>query len=78
MSDDLFPGQDIALLGFVRCEAAVQPGAAFYSTELREFLLPYDVVREAKAPDETLLAFLQTTYEAAANLGKWDRAALEA
>ena len=54
-----------------------EPGEAFYSAELREFLLPYDVVRGSETPDETLLDFLQTTYEAAANLGKWDRTALE-
>jgi len=58
-------------------EATVQPEGAFYSPELREFLLPYDRVRLADAPDETLLAFLQSTYEAAADLGRWDRAALE-
>ncbi|MGH8734143.1 MAG: DUF5996 family protein, partial [Burkholderiales bacterium] len=46
-------------------------------TDLREFLLPYDVVRESAAPDDTLRAFLQSTYEAAADLGKWDRGALE-
>jgi hypothetical protein len=40
-------------------------------------LLPYDVVRTAEFPDRVLLAFLQTTYEAAANLGEWDRAAVE-
>ena len=57
--------------------ASVKPAAAFYSTDLREFILPYDVVRESATPDATLLDFLQTTYEAAANLGKWDRAALE-
>ena len=57
--------------------AQVQPGAAFYSPALREFILAYDVVRQAASPDETLLGFLQTTYEAAANLGRWDRAALE-
>jgi hypothetical protein len=56
---------------------AVQPGEAFYSNDLREFILAYDVVRQSKSPDETLLEFLQTTYEAAANLGKWDRNALE-
>jgi len=55
----------------------VEPGAAFYSGDLREFLLPYDEVRRAPAPDATLLAFLQSTYEAAANLAGWDRAALE-
>ncbi len=57
--------------------APVRPGAAFYSGELREFILPYDTVREAESPDDTLLEFVQATYEAAADLGKWDRAALE-
>jgi Family of unknown function (DUF5996) len=57
--------------------APLRPGAAFYSQEAREFILPYDAVRQSASPDTTLLDFLQTTYEAAANLGKWDRAALE-
>jgi hypothetical protein len=57
--------------------AAVQPAGAFYSTDLKEFILPYDVVRQSSTPDETLLGFLQSTYEAAANLGSWDRPALE-
>jgi hypothetical protein len=57
--------------------APVKPAAAFYSADLREFVLPYDVVRQAKSPDATLLEFLQTTYEAGANLASWDRAALE-
>jgi hypothetical protein len=57
--------------------APVVPEAAFYSEDLREFILPYDVVRQAPAPEETLLDFLQSTYEAAADLGRWDRAALE-
>ncbi len=61
--------------GFAR--AAVKPKDAFYSSELREFLLPYDSVRLAESPDDTLLDFLQSTYEAAANLAAWDRAALE-
>jgi hypothetical protein len=56
----------------------VRPAAAFYSTDLHEFLLPYEAVRESASPDEMLLDFLQTTYEAAADLGKWDRGALEA
>ena len=55
----------------------VQPREAFYSDTFREFLLPYDAVRTASEPDEILLAFLQSTYEAAANRGRWDRAALE-
>jgi hypothetical protein len=55
----------------------IQPKEAFYDAVFREFLLPYDTVRTAREPDEVLLAFLQSTYEAAANLGAWDRAALE-
>jgi hypothetical protein len=58
-------------------DAAVRPAAAFYSTDLREFILPYDVVRQAPDPDETLLDFLQTTYEAGADLAGWERASLE-
>jgi hypothetical protein len=57
--------------------AKVQPDAAFFSTELGEFILPYDVVRTAVAPEQTLLAFLQSSYEAAANAARWDRGALE-
>jgi hypothetical protein len=58
--------------------APVRPEAAFFSPELREFLLPYDAVRTAASPDTALLDFLQSTYEAAADMGKWDRdAALE-
>jgi hypothetical protein len=56
---------------------AVRPAAAFYSGDLKEFLLPYDAVRESKAPDDTLLEFLQSTYEAAADRAGWDRKALE-
>jgi hypothetical protein len=57
--------------------APVAPREAFYSRELGEFILPYDVVRQSESPDATLLEFLQTTYDAAANLAGWDRAALE-
>jgi len=57
--------------------SAIQPGSAFFSAELGEFLLPYDAVRRASDPDGTLLAFLNSAYEAAARTGKWDRAALE-
>ena len=57
--------------------ASVRSGDAFYSSELREFILPYDAVRQADSPDRVLLEFLQTTYEAAADLGKWDRGSLE-
>jgi hypothetical protein len=56
---------------------AVEPAAASYDKELGEFVLPYTAVREAEDPDAALLAFFQTTYEAAADLGTWDRTALE-
>jgi hypothetical protein len=55
----------------------VRPEAAFFSEGLGEFVLPYDAVRLAAQPDQALLEFLQSTYEAAANAAKWDRAALE-
>jgi hypothetical protein len=55
----------------------VLPAAAFFSKDLGEFLLPYDAVRTAADPDAVLLAFLQSTYEAAANTAKWDRGSLE-
>ncbi len=55
----------------------VQPAAAYYHEGLGEFVLPYEAVRAADAPDEALLAFLQSTYEAAAETGDWDRAALD-
>jgi hypothetical protein len=55
----------------------VRPDEAFFSEQAGEFLLPYEAVRTAKDPDRMLLAFLQSTYEAAAKAGKWDRAALE-
>jgi hypothetical protein len=55
----------------------VRPDAAFFSEALGEFILPYDAVRTAAAPDQALFEFLQSTYEAAANAAKWDRDALE-
>ncbi len=55
----------------------VQPAEAFYSEEAGQFLLPYEAVRTATDPDAALLEFLQTTYEAAAEHGGWDRQALE-
>lgn len=57
--------------------APVCPGSARYDTGLREFILPYDEVRRAQSPDALLLEFLQASYEAAADLGAWDRTALE-
>ena len=55
----------------------MRPDAAFFSEALGEFILPYDAVRTAADPDQALLEFLQSTYEAAANAAKWDRDALE-
>jgi hypothetical protein len=56
----------------------VEPADAFYDADLGEFLLPYTVVRTASDPAATLRSFFQTTYDAAADLGGWDRTALEA
>lgn len=58
-------------------DVTVRPSDAFYAKDLGEFVLPYDAVRSAADPDAVLLEFLQSTYEAAADLGRWDRAALE-
>jgi hypothetical protein len=58
-------------------EAKIKSADAFFSKELGEFVLPYDTVRTARDPEQTLLAFLQSTYEAAADLANWDRSALE-
>ena len=58
-------------------EASLQPGAAFYSKEASEFILPYEAVRTSQSPEKDLDLFLTTTYEAGSNLGKWDRANLE-
>ncbi len=58
-------------------EAQVLPDAAFYNTDLGEFVLPYEAVREAENPDGMLLDFLESTYVAAADLANWDRQELE-
>lgn len=55
----------------------VSPASARWDTSLGEFLLPYDAVRTSNDPEETLMQFLQSTYEAAANSGDWERSALE-
>lgn len=57
--------------------ASIRPGTAWYSPEVSEFLLRYEDVRTAENPDAVLLDFLQSTYEAGANLARWDRDALE-
>ncbi len=58
-------------------DAAISPREAYYHRELREFILPYEAVRAAARPDEMVLAFFQSTYDAAADLLGWDRVALE-
>ena len=58
-------------------EAKIQPDAAVYEPKLRELILPYEAVRTAENPDQELLEFAQSAYDAASKLGKWDRAALE-
>jgi hypothetical protein len=55
----------------------IRPAAAGWNPQLSEFILMYDDVRAAESPEEALYAFLESTYDAAARLGKWDRAALE-
>jgi hypothetical protein len=57
--------------------AAVKPAAAYYHLELGEFILPYEAVRTAASPDAAITAFIDSTYDRAATLAKWDRAALE-
>ncbi len=57
--------------------AKIQPEAALYQPQLREFILPYDAMRTAESPDEVLLDFAQSAYDAASKLGGWDRTALE-
>jgi hypothetical protein len=58
-------------------QSPVRPAKAFYHPQLREFVLMYDDVRRSSSPRETLLAFLQSTYGAGADLGKWNRKELE-
>ena len=58
-------------------EAPIRPDAAYYDKDLGQFVLPYDAIRQASSPDDAVLEFLQSSYEAAANLAHWDRAALE-
>ncbi len=58
-------------------DAVVAPDAAYFDTTLGEFLLPYDDVRRAEDPEAALMTFLQSTYDAAARLGDWDRQSLE-
>jgi hypothetical protein len=85
-SAGFWPGQGIGYPAFYAyaypapegyASAAIRPEAAFWEENLGEFVLPYDAVRAAGDPEAMLLAFLEDTYAAAADLAKWDRAALE-
>ncbi len=58
-------------------ESKIKPSAAFYTQDMKEFFLPYDAVRQSPSPENALMDFMQSTYEAGANLAKWDRKALE-
>jgi hypothetical protein len=58
-------------------QGKIRPGETFYNSEMKEFFLLYDNVRKAETPEQTLMDFCQTTYEAGANLASWDRNALE-
>jgi hypothetical protein len=55
----------------------IKPQEGFYSPEMKEFILSYEAVRQADDPDAMVIEFLQTTYEAVANLGRWERGILE-
>jgi hypothetical protein len=55
----------------------IRPPQTFYSSDMKEFFLPYDDVRKSPSPDQALMDFCQTTYEAGADLAGWDRTALE-
>jgi hypothetical protein len=58
-------------------ETRLETPGAFYDTNVGQFILPYDAVRQAAHPDALLLGFLQETYASAADLAHWDRKALE-
>lgn len=58
-------------------KAKVLPAKAYYHQEMKEFILPYEAIRQSSSPENALLDFMQTTYEAGANLGNWNRAELE-
>jgi hypothetical protein len=57
--------------------ANVGPAGAAYNSDFKEFIFPYDEVRQSVAPDQALLEFLQSSYEAAADFGAWNRSELE-
>jgi hypothetical protein len=61
--------------GFAK--APTRPGETVYDEGLGQFILPYDAVRRAPSPDDCVMQYLRSTYEAAADLAQWDRSALE-
>jgi hypothetical protein len=84
ISAGFWPGAGFTAPAFYSYTAPAPPGLekeslspGFYSSQMSEFLLMYDAVRNAKSPRQALLQFLQTTYEAGAKLANWDRQALE-
>jgi hypothetical protein len=84
ISAGFWPGAGFTAPAFYSYTAPAPPGLekespspGFYSSQMSEFLLMYDDVRNAKSPRQALLQFLQTTYEAGAKLANWDRQALE-
>ena len=58
-------------------QGKIRPAETFYSTEMKEFFLLYDDVRQSPNPEQTLMSFLNSTYEVGANLAGWDRKSLE-
>jgi hypothetical protein len=58
-------------------DAPLRPAGAYYHPEMREFILPYEVVRRSDDPEQAIREFVGSTYDAAATLARWDRAALE-
>jgi hypothetical protein len=75
--------QEPAFYAYVRPEPAgigdarVRPDGAYYNRELADFILPYEVARASASPETRVLEFLQTSYDAAADLARWDRDALD-
>jgi len=75
--------QEPAVHAYVRPEpeaiagAAIRPSSAYYSSELANFILPWEAVRSSTAADAAVLEFCQSAYSAAADLARWDRASLD-
>lgn len=79
--DDRFPEPALFCYAYPKPEgferAAIRPEAAFWSSEMGEFVLPYEDIRNAPSPRSAILDFLDSAYDAGATLGRWDRAALD-